>query len=548
MRKQIEEFIKYCFINHFSIEPGQIEVEIPLREEHGDFSTPTPLKLSSLLSYSSLELANMLKEFIIKSEFSKQFKDIKVAQPGFINFYLKKSYYFEVLKQIIENDYFARLKIGEGKKVQLEFVSANPTGPLHIAHGRGAVIGDVTARILEHLGYEVQKEYYVNDTGGQIEKFAESIEARYDELMGKKIEFPLDGYHGTYVIDLARNIMNNHSLDYQIKNKRVGFLMDYAVGEMIRDHKEVLSLLNINHDNYFKEKYLVDSGLVDEVLIMLKKNGYLEEKDGAIWFTSTDLGDDKDRVLVKSDKSLTYFIKDIAYHYEKFVKRGFDIVIDVWGADHHNHVTRIKNSLKSLNIDPDRFEVILIQLVRLISKGKEILMSKRSGEFITLRELIEEVGKDVARYIYLTRSSNSPLDFDLDLALKESMDNPVFYIQYAYVRAGSILKQALIKGIRIRKADDVNYDLLSSNTELRLLRLLSILQDEILLAGIKRTPHRLATTSRKLAEAFHEFYQLHKVIGENAELEQSRLHLVIGTRYALELVLNLMGITKVEEM
>lgn len=548
MRKQIEEFIKYCFINHFSLEPGQIEVEIPLREEHGDFSTPTPLKLSSLLSYSSLELANMLKEFIIKSEFSKQFKDIKVAQPGFINFYLKKSYYFEVLKQIIENDYFARLKIGEGKKVQVEFVSANPTGPLHIAHGRGAVIGDVTARILEHLGYEVQKEYYVNDTGGQIEKFAESIEARYDELMGKKIEFPLDGYHGTYVIDLARNIMNNHSLDYQIKNKRVGFLMDYAVGEMLRDHKEVLSLLNINHDNYFKEKYLVDSGLVDEVLIMLKKNGYLEEKDGAIWFTSTDLGDDKDRVLVKSDKSLTYFIKDIAYHYEKLVRRGFDIVIDVWGADHHNHVTRIKNSLKSLNIDPDRFEVILIQLVRLISKGKEILMSKRSGEFITLRELIEEVGKDVARYIYLTRSSNSPLDFDLDLALKESMDNPVFYIQYAYVRAGSILKQAVIKGIGIRKADDVNYDLLSSNTELRLLRLLSILQDEILLTGIKRTPHRLAATSRKLAEAFHEFYQLHKVIGENAELEQSRLHLVIGTRNALELILNLMGITKVEEM
>ncbi|MBT9151174.1 MAG: Arginine--tRNA ligase [candidate division WS2 bacterium] len=548
MRKQIEEFIKNAIISVFSMDYEPIEVEIPLREEHGDFSTPTPLKLSSLLSYSSLELANKLKEFIIKSEFSKQFEAIKVAQPGFINFYLKKSYYFEVLKQILEHDYFARLGMGEGKKVQVEFVSANPTGPLHIAHGRGAVIGDVTARILEHLGYEVQKEYYVNDTGGQIEKFAKSIEARYDELTGKKVEFPSDGYHGTYVIDMARNIMNNHSLDYLTENKRVGFLMEYAVGEMLKDHKEVLSLLNINHDNYFKEKYLVDSGLVDEVLTILKKNGYLEEKDGAIWFTSTDLGDDKDRVLVKSDKSLTYFIKDIAYHYEKFVKRGFDIVIDVWGADHHNHVTRIKNSLKSLNINPDRFEVILIQLVRLISKGKEILMSKRSGEFITLRELIEEVGKDVARYIYLTRSSNSPLDFDLDLALKESMANPVFYIQYAYVRAGSILKQAAIKGIEIRKADEVNYALLSSNTEFRLLRLLSILQDEILLTGIKRTPHRLATTSRKLAEAFHEFYQLHKVIGESAELEQARLHLVIGTRSALELLLNLMGITKVEEM
>ncbi|MBT9130047.1 MAG: Arginine--tRNA ligase [candidate division WS2 bacterium] len=548
MQKQIEEFIKNAIISVFSMDYEPIEVEIPLREEHGDFSTPTPLKLSSLLSYSSLELANKLKEFIIKSEFSKQFEAIKVAQPGFINFYLKKSYYFEVLKQILEHDYFARLGMGEGKKVQVEFVSANPTGPLHIAHGRGAVIGDVTARILEHLGYEVQKEYYVNDTGGQIEKFAKSIEARYDELTGKKVEFPSDGYHGTYVIDMARNIMNNHSLDYLTENKRVGFLMEYAVGEMLKDHKEVLSLLNINHDNYFKEKYLVDSGLVDEVLTILKKNGYLEEKDGAIWFTSTDLGDDKDRVLVKSDKSLTYFIKDIAYHYEKFVKRGFDIVIDVWGADHHNHVTRIKNSLKSLNINPDRFEVILIQLVRLISKGKEILMSKRSGEFITLRELIEEVGKDVARYIYLTRSSNSPLDFDLDLALKESMDNPVFYIQYAYVRAGSILKQAAIKGIEIRKADEVNYALLSSNTEFRLLRLLSILQDEILLTGIKRTPHRLATTSRKLAEAFHEFYQLHKVIGESAELEQARLHLVIGTRSALELLLNLMGITKVEEM
>ncbi len=548
MQKQIEEFIKNAIISVFSMDYEPIEVEIPLREEHGDFSTPTPLKLSSLLSYSSLELANKLKEFIIKSEFSKQFEAIKVAQPGFINFYLKKSYYFEVLKQILEHDYFARLGMGEGKKVQVEFVSANPTGPLHIAHGRGAVIGDVTARILEHLGYEVQKEYYVNDTGGQIEKFAKSIEARYDELTGKKVEFPSDGYHGTYVIDMARNIMNNHSLDYLTENKRVGFLMEYAVGEMLKDHKEVLSLLNINHDNYFKEKYLVDSGLVDEVLTILKKNGYLEEKDGAIWFTSTDLGDDKDRVLVKSDKSLTYFIKDIAYHYEKFVKRGFDIVIDVWGADHHNHVTRIKNSLKSLNINPDRFEVILIQLVGLISKGKEILMSKRSGEFITLRELIEEVGKDVARYIYLTRSSNSPLDFDLDLALKESMDNPVFYIQYAYVRAGSILKQAAIKGIEIRKADEVNYALLSSNTEFRLLRLLSILQDEILLTGIKRTPHRLATTSRKLAEAFHEFYQLHKVIGESAELEQARLHLVIGTRSALELLLNLMGITKVEEM
>jgi len=548
LRKQIEEFIKNCIISVFSIDPGQIEVEIPLREEHGDFSSPTPLKLSSLLSYSPLELANKLKEFIIKSEFSKHFQDIKVAQPGFINFYLKKDFYFEVLKQIIGYDYYARLGIGKGKRVQVEFVSANPTGPLHIAHGRGAVVGDVTARILEHLGYEVQKEYYVNDTGGQIEKFAKSIEARYDELTGKIVEFPLDGYHGTYVIDMARNIMKNQSFDYLTENKRVDFLMDYAVGEMLKDHKEVLSLLNINHDNYFKEKYLVDSGLVDEVLAMLKKNGFLEDKEGAIWFTSTDLGDDKDRVLVKSDKSLTYFVKDIAYHYEKFVKRKFDIVIDVWGADHHSHVTRIKNSLKSLNIDPDRFEVILIQLVRLISGGKEILMSKRSGEFITLRELIEEVGKDVARYIYLTRSSNSPLDFDLDLALKESMANPVFYIQYAYVRAGSILKQATIKGIGIRKADEVNYTLLSSNTELRLLRLLSLLQDEILLTGIKRTPHRLATTSRKLAEAFHEFYQLHKVIGESAELEQSRLHLVIGTRNALELLLNLMGITKVEEM
>ncbi|MBT9174557.1 MAG: Arginine--tRNA ligase [candidate division WS2 bacterium] len=548
MRKQIEDFIKNSIISVFSIDPGQIEVEIPLREEHGDFSSPAPLKLASLLSQSPLELANKLREFIIKSEFSKHFQEIKVAQPGFINFYLKKSFYFEVLKQIIEHDYYARLGIGNGKRVQVEFVSANPTGPLHIAHGRGAIVGDVTARILEYLGYEVQKEYYVNDTGGQIEKFAKSIEVRYDELTGKKVEFPSDGYHGTYIIDLARNIMKSKSLDNTIDQERIDFLIDYGVGEMLKDHREVLSLLNVNHDNYFKEKYLVDSGLVDEVLTMLQKNGYLEEKDGAIWFKSTDLGDDKDRVLVKSDKSLTYFIKDIAYHYEKFVKREFDTVIDVWGADHHSHVTRIKNSLKSLNIDPDRFEVILIQLVRLISGGKEILMSKRSGEFITLRELIEEVGKDVARYIYLTRSSNSPLDFDLDLALKESMANPVFYIQYAYVRAGSILKQATIKGIRIRREDEVNYSLLSSKTELRLLRLLSLLQDEIVLTGMKRTPHRLATASRKLAEAFHEFYHLHKVIGESEELEQSRLHLVIATRTALDLLLSLMGITKVEEM
>ncbi len=552
MRSELERALQEAvkIIYDLSLTFSEVEIEVPLREEHGDYSSSIPSKLSSKLRISPKEIGERIKNLILTFSCSQYIAAIDVTDSGFINFFLKKEWYINILRKIIQDDYLLRVDLFVGKKAQVEFVSANPTGPLTVAHGRGAVVGDVLVRLLEYIGYKVQKEFYVNNKGGQVTRFAISIDARYRELLGEEVVFPSDGYRGNYVIDIAKKLLeeNPSYLKELTLEERIEYFTNQSVESLLSDHKEVLSKMNVEFDKFFYESTLYKTQLTSKVLSILEKEDYLERDGGAIWFKSSTLGDDKDRVLIKSDGSPTYFASDITYHYDKFVLRGFDLVIDVWGADHHSHVLRMKNSLQALGIDPDRLEIILVQFVRLISGGKEISMSKRTGEFVTLRELIDEVGPDVARYLYLIRSQSSHLDFDLDLALKESMANPVYYVQYAYVRAGSVLKQAQIKGVVLRNVEDTNLNLLTSIYEQRVLRHLSLLKEELILSAIRRSPHKLTHISRKLSEAFHEFYHKNRVLDEEEELEQARLLLVLAIRKALELLLSLMGISKPEEM
>lgn len=550
MRFELEKAILKALNELYNITLTEVDIDIPPKESLGDFSTSIPMKISSKLNISPKKIGEQLAAYLKSFTELKDIKEIHVTDSGFMNFFIKLDWFYQKIIDIIGSDYLTKSNLFQGKKAQVEFVSANPTGPLTVAHGRGAIVGDVLARLLEYIGYEVTKEFYVNNKGNQIDRFAKSINARYEELLGHKVTFPNDGYKGKYVIEIAKKCLEN---DINLINslslpEKLSYFAKRSIENQIIEFKDVLSKINVNFDNFFYESSLYDTNLTGKVLSLLKKEGFIEEKDGALWFKSSSLGDDKESVLIKSDSSPTYFASDIAYHYDKFVTRGFDLVINVWGADHHSHVYRMKNSMQALGINPDKLEVILVQFVRLVSDGKEVSMSKRTGEFITLKELIEEVGPDVTRYIYLNRSHNSHLDFDLDITLKESMSNPVFYIQYSYVRCGSILKQAQLRNISLKDIKEINLSKLSTLDDIKLIKIIPLVKDEIVLAGIKRSPHRLTIISRKLAEAFNEFYHNQRVLGENEDIEQARLYLVLATRKALEVLLDLMGINKPEEM
>lgn len=520
-------------------------LERPQNPDHGDYASSFPLKLARAARSNPMELALDLVKLM---DTGSNVADITVASPGFINFTLKNSWLTEQVNYILEaGERFGDSNIGQGSSIQIEFVSANPTGPLHVGNGRGAILGSVLASVFSSAGYRVEQEYYVNDAGTQINTFYRSLYARYQQVLNIDAPMPPDGYQGTYITDLAREIAAEKG-DYFLKlseDESVKEIGQIGLNKMLAQIRQDLEMLRVKFDVWFSELSLYQSGLYAKVTDMLRKNNYLAEREGATWFVSTAMGDDKDNVVVRGDGSPTYFASDIAYHYDKFVQRNFDKVINIWGADHQGHVSRMKAVVSALGIDPDRLDVILYQLVTLCRGNEVVRLSKRSGDIITLREVVEEVGADACRFFFLSRSTDSQMDFDLELAKKQSQDNPVYYIQYAHARISSILRLAHEKDIDYSDGDAA---LLTSEAELTLIRKMLRLSEIVETIVQTSEPHHLTYYAQDLATVFHSFYKQCRVITDDKELTKARLKLVKATQVVLAKSFRLMGITAPDKM
>ncbi|WP_148135272.1 arginine--tRNA ligase [Candidatus Formimonas warabiya] len=523
-------------------------LEVPREKMHGDFATNIAMLMAKEARLAPRKIAEiMVGHFSTEGTWIDR---IEIAGPGFINFYLNHTWVYDVLPVILEqDDAYGKSKVGKGKKVQVEFVSANPTGVLHMGNARGAALGDSLASVLAAAGFDVSREFYINDTGNQIEKFAKSLEARYLQLLGQEVPFPEDGYHGEDLIDTMKNLIQKVGDKYQNMDDalRREFLVRYALDEKISSIRKVLEDFGVHYDVWFSEQTLHDSGEVEKVIAELKKKGHIYENEGAIWFNTTQFGDEKDEVLVRSNGVPTYFAADIAYHKNKF-KRGFEQVINIWGADHHGHVARMKGAVKVLGYDPDQLTVILMQLVRLFRDGEIVRMSKRTGTYVTLNELMEDVGRDAARYFFIMRSPDSQMDFDLDLAKSQSADNPVFYVQYAHARICSILRQAEEMGYQWPDLSQVDFKVLSDPSEIALIRKMADLPDEIVSAALNMAPHRMTSFAHDLASLFHGFYTNCRVLTEETEIRNARLLLTKATGICIRNVLRLIGVTAPERM
>ncbi|HRV70454.1 MAG TPA: arginine--tRNA ligase [Thermovirgaceae bacterium] len=528
--------------------PG-IEIERTRREGQGDWATNAAMQWARIFREKPLSIA---EKIVSGLEGDPLIEKIEIAGPGFINFYLSDSWMSGILGHILEHgDDFGRVDTGGGRKVQVEFVSANPTGPLHVGHGRGAAVGDICARILSFAGWDVQREYYINDAGLQMDLLGRSTQARYFEIGGspEKAPFPEDGYKGDYIYDLARDVMNSEGDRFLLESPddSFPFFKDFA-GKVILDGiKKDLSDFGVEFDVWFSERSLYDGVRVPAMLETLKKNGFAFDSEGATWFKATAFSDDKDRVLIRSNGVPTYFASDIAYHKDKY-DRGFDMVIDVWGADHHGYIPRMKAAVQALGRKESDLQILLIQFVNLLRGGRQVSMSTRSGEFVTLREVIDEVGVSATRYFFAMRRSDSHLDFDLDLAKSSSNENPVFYVQYAHARIHSILREAESRETIVPSFDEANISLLEEPEEIALIKRLSAFPEEVEKAADDLSPHRIVYYAYDLAGDFHTFYNAHRVLGVEPDLEKARLLLSEATRIVLSNALNLLGISAPEQM
>ncbi|MBI4843547.1 MAG: arginine--tRNA ligase [Nitrospirae bacterium] len=545
-----------------------IEVDIPKDEAHGDAATTIALNLAKPLKKAPKIIAG---EIIAKiKETPNPFLKIEAAGAGFINFTYRNDYYHGKLGQLLEKEHdFFRADIGEGKKVQVEFVSANPTGPLHIGHGRGAAVGNALCNLLRSAGYEVEREFYVNDAGMQIKLLGLSVYTSYQQMLGNDMPFPENGYKGDYVKDISVEMKDEAGDKYHnIPFEGCGDVFTaFAYKKMLAALSRDLSQFGIGFDRWQSEKELYDKGAVKDALEHLKKNGLAYEKDGALWFRSTEFGDDKDRVVVKNDGEFTYFASDIAYHKEK-LDRGFDTIIDIWGADHHGYIPRIRAVLKAFGLSEEKFKVILVQIVSLLREGKPVQMSKRSGEFITLREVMDEVGADIAKFIFLTRRSDSHLDFDIEVAKRESSENPVFYVQYAFARISSIFRQAVERKIiniehkinpPIRPLEkggkggfesihDIDLTLLKEGDEIALVKKMLLYTLVFDGAVTALEPHRITYYLQELARLFHSYYNRHRVLSDDMDITTARLALCKAVQIVLEEGLNILGVKAPERM
>jgi arginyl-tRNA synthetase len=523
----------------------ELIVERPQNTEHGDYASSLPLKLARTAGIAPSAIAKKILKFLPPlPEVSRTV----VAAPGFINFKLSSDWLTKQVAAILDaGDVYGNIDLGGGKSVQVEFVSVNPTGPLHVGHGRGAVMGSTLVNVFSAAGYVVEREYYINDAGSQLDAFSRSLYARYQQCLGVDAEMPSDGYMGNYMVDLAGKIIDKEGKRF-LKMPRDNALSELGaigVAEIMGMIRRDLELLGVEFDVWFSEQSLYDNGQYEKTMKLLRDDGHVAEKENATWFISSALGEDKDSVLIRSDGSPTYFASDIAYHYNKFLERQFDTVIDIWGADHQGHVSRMIAVVNALGINPERLKIIICQLVTL-RRGQEIVrVSKRSGDIITLREVIDEVGSDACRFVFLSRSADAQMDFDLELAKKQSVDNPVYYVQYAHARIASILRLAKEEGIDYVRGD---VSLLTTEPELTLIRRMILLPEVLELVASTLEPHHLPYYAQDLATIFHSFYKQCRVVSKNQELTWARLKLVKAAQIVLARTLHLMGMTAPESM
>ncbi len=529
-----------------SFEIPPVPVERPQQVDHGDFATSLPLKLAKLARLSPMRIAKSVVAHLPKSE---AVREAKVAPPGFINFTLAEPWLQQQVEVILrQGESFGALTLGQGRRVQVEFVSANPTGPLTIGSARNAVLGDALANLLAAAGYAVEREYYVNDAGSQVQLLGETLYARYAQALGRDEPVPEAGYQGAYMTEMGREAAEVHGdrLLAMKREKAISILTDFALERILASIRKDLALAGVRHDAWFSERSLYSNGSFNRVISLLRQSGHLIEQDDAVWFTTGNGDDSQDAVVIRSTGEPGYFASDIAYHYNKLVARNFDSVIDIWGADHQGHVPRMKAVLRALGLDPQRLTVILYQLVTLKRGGKVVRISKRTGDFITMREVLEEVGRDALRFFLLSRSADAQMDFDLDLAKEESDVNPVYYIQYAHARIASILRYA--EELDFSRGD---ISLLSHPAELTLIRRMIQLPEYVALAARDRAPHHLTYYALDLASDFHSFYKQCRVVSSDPAdqaLNLARLKLVTAAKIVLARTLHLMGMTVPEQM
>lgn len=518
---------------------NKIYLDFPSDPRFGDLSTNTALQLSKIVKKSPQEIAktivDSIKTKLEKSPYQDYVREVKAEGAGFINFYINDKYFYEEIENLIVKPKDAlRQNTGENKKVLIEFVSANPTGPLSVAHARQAVVGDALANILDFLGFQVKREYYLNDEGNQINILGNTLELRLRQLNGEKIELPENYYQGEYVCEIAKKIKNQKS---EIKNSS-----DYAVKYILGIIKKELDDFGVKFDYWYSQAELRKSGKIEQALDFLKGKGFLYEQDGALWFKSTVFGDDKDRVVIKSDGSYTYLAPDIAYHQEKY-KRGFDWLINFWGPDHHGYVSRLKAAIQALGFAPDSLSIIIVQLASIFREGKSIEMSTRKGQYITLREVLDEVGLDASRFFFLMRRTSSHLDFDLDTAKKQTPENPVYYVQYAHARICNIFSKS-----RLNFKKPLDFSILKEKEELALIKKILRFSYALNICLNTQDPYMLTVYLQELAETFHKFYDLHRVLGDDDTLTQARLSLIEATKVVIAQGLDLLGISKPEKM
>ncbi len=530
--------------------PSHIEIEVPKEEAYGDLSTPVAMGLAKELRRPPRKIAEDIVRCIGEKERDEYFSRIEIAGAGFINFTFRDEFIHRELKRLLaERENFLKSDIGGGLRIQVEFVSANPTGPLHLGHGRGAAVGAALSNLLMKAGFRVEKEYYINDAGRQVGLLGESVFARYQELLGIGYPFPEDGYRGGYIIDLAREIIASEgekykNFDYIACEK---FFKEYSCGRMLELIRKDLEAFGVVFDTWQSEKELYETGVVAEMFRYLREKGFAYESEGAMWFSATRFGDEKDRVIEKANGEYTYFASDIAYHKKK-VDRGFDELIDIWGADHHGYIPRVKAALRALGYSGDKLTVVLVQMVALLRGGVPVQMSKRSGEFVTLREVMDEVGADTTKFIFLTRRPDSHLEFDLETAKAQSAENPVFYVQYANARISSIFRNARERGIDVDNIAGENIPLLKEPEEIRLIKKLLLYPMVFENAVTAREPHRITYYLQELAGLFHPYYNRHRVLGEEPELTSARLALAEAVRIVLREGLETLGLTAPERM
>ncbi|MCH7881604.1 MAG: arginine--tRNA ligase [Proteobacteria bacterium] len=583
MKQVIHDLIEQVLLN--LQQSGQLPADLKLaiqvtpskEPSQGDFASNIALMLAKLADKPARELANLI---VAKLSGHDAIDKVEVAGPGFINFFVTSGTSHSVVHQILQQgEDYGRSDLGKGDRIQVEFVSANPTGPLHVGHGRGAAYGATLANLLAYVGFDVQREYYVNDAGRQMDILATSTWLRYLELCGVEIPFPSNGYQGDYVWDIAATIHRENGERFQRSNDQVmdkvfadapegdkekhiddlianaktllgeadyRIVFDLVLNTLVDVIRSDLHAFGVDFDEWFSERSLADAGQVESAIQRLTDNGHMYQKDGAWWFRSTDFGDEKDRVVKRDNGQTTYFASDIAYHMNKF-ERGFDRVINIWGADHHGYITRVKASLSALGYDADRLEIQLVQFANLYENGARISMSTRSGEFVTLRQLREDVGLDAARFFYVMRKADQHMDFDLDLAREQSSDNPVYYLQYAHARICSVKRQCDQKGLSL-SLQEANLNRLENSHEQQLIKQLSLYPERVQDAAMRREPHIVVNYLRDLANQFHSWYNAHQFIVDDVELRDARIALASAIRQVLQNGLNLMGVSAPEKM